>query len=273
MMNDKNNPLAHKARKRFGQNFLTDAHVIERIVKAINPKPGQRVVEIGPGLGALTTQLLPLCHDMDVIELDRDIIPKLRVVCATLGRLTIHACDVLAFDFNTLYTGNKPIKLVGNLPYNISTPIMFHLLKHEHIISEMIFMVQKEVAERITATPGGKSYGRLSIMLQYHCETQHLFTVPPHAFSPAPKVDSAIIRLVPHSELPHKAENVKLFSRIVTQAFSQRRKTLRNTLKGIVDAELWSKTDIDPGLRPETISIHQFVQLSNLLSKHHKKCP
>jgi 16S rRNA (adenine1518-N6/adenine1519-N6)-dimethyltransferase len=260
------NPFAHKARKRFGQNFLQDPYIIDRIVNAVNPKPSQKIVEIGPGLGALTTELLPLCHEMDAIELDRDIIPKLRVSCATLGKLTIHESDVLKFDFRQLYTDNTRLKLVGNLPYNISTPIMFHILKYADIISEMIFMVQKEVAERITAQPGSRDYGRLSIMLQYHCETQYLFLVPPHAFIPAPKVDSAIIRMVPYATPPYKAENETLFAGLVAQAFSQRRKTLRNTLKTMVDNELWQTIDIDPSLRPEMITVEQFVKLSNALS-------
>lgn len=266
-MDNKKNPFAHKAKKRFGQNFLQDEYIIERIVKAINPKPDNKIVEIGPGLGALTTQLLPLCQTMDAIELDRDIIPKLRVSCATLGELTIHEIDVLKFDFNQLSNNDTKLKVVGNLPYNISTPIMFHLLKHANIIGEMIFMVQKEVAERITAQPGCKDYGRLSIMLQYHCETQYLFIVPPESFTPAPKVDSAIIRLIPYSQLPYLADDENLLSQIVTQAFSQRRKTLRNTLKKTVNDDLWEKSGIDPSLRPEMISVQQYVELSNLLNQ------
>ena len=267
-MSEKNNPFGHKAKKRFGQNFLQDPHIIDRIVKSIHPTPDDCIVEIGPGLGALTTQLLPYCHKMHAIELDRDIIPKLRVSCATLGELILHEIDVLKFDFSTLDLTEKPLKVVGNLPYNISTPIMFHLLKYADRIQEMTFMVQKEVAERITAQPGSKNYGRLSIMLQYHCETHYLFTVPPHAFSPAPKVDSAIIRLTPYASPPHQADNENLFSQIITQAFSQRRKTLRNTLKNIISADMWNVLDIDAGLRPEMIPIEQFVKLSNVANQH-----
>ena len=265
-MNDKSNPFGHKAKKRFGQNFLQDPHIIDRIVRAINPKPGDNLVEIGPGLGALTTQLLPHCHAMHAIELDRDIIPKLRVSCATLGTLTLHEVDVLKFNFDQLHQPDTPLKVVGNLPYNISTPIMFHLLKYANIVGEMTFMVQKEVAERITAQPGSKDYGRLSIMLQYYCKALYLFVVPPHAFNPAPKVDSAIIRLTPYTQLPYPADNETLFAQLVSQAFSQRRKTLRNTLKNLVDDALWDRINIDPGLRPERISVEQFVMLANALT-------
>ena len=266
-MNKPPHPLAHKAKKRFGQNFLQDPHIIDRIVSAIAPTVDDNIIEIGPGLGALTSQLLPLCERMHAIELDRDIIPKLRVNCATLGELTIHETDVLKFDFNQLSQSGERLTVVGNLPYNISTPILFHILNYATIIDDMVFMVQKEVAERITAQPGNKDYGRLSIMLQYYCETQFLFIVPPESFTPAPKVDSAIIRLIPHKELPYRATDEKLFAKVVTQAFSQRRKTLRNTLKKMVTDDIWQTTNIDPTLRPENLSIKQFVCLANALTQ------
>ena len=259
----------HRARKRFGQNFLHDDNVIDNIVAAINPKPGERIVEIGPGLGALTEPLLRLCKHIDAIELDRDIIPKLAARCGEIGSLNIHSIDVLQFDFSTIHTNeNQKLRIVGNLPYNITTPLLFHLLTQAEPIQDMHFMVQKEVAERITAAAGGKNYGRLSIMIQHACATELLIHVGAEAFTPAPKVDSAVIRLTPHATPPWPVADEKLFATIVRTAFSQRRKTIRNTLKEIATAQQLEKVHIDPCARPETITIKQYAELCNALSNN-----
>ncbi len=256
----------HRARKRFGQNFLRDERVIDNIVAAINPQLSDRMVEIGPGLGALTKPLLQHCGHLDAIELDRDIIPKLAAHCADSGRLEIHAIDVLQFDFKTIKTKNKKkLRIVGNLPYNITTPLLFHLLAQVVNIQDMHFMVQKEVAQRITARAGENNYGRLSIMIQYYCTSELLIHVEPEAFEPAPKVESAVIRLIPHVTLPWPVNDQKLFSMIVRTAFSQRRKTIRNTLKKVVTIDALEKAHIDPGVRPETITLEQYAELCNLL--------
>ncbi len=256
----------HRARKRFGQNFLHDEQVIDNIVAAINPKKSDNLVEIGPGLGALTEPLLQYCEHLDAIELDRDIIPKLAARCANAGRLDIHAIDVLQFDFTSIKTkGNGKLRIVGNLPYNITTPLLFHLLTQGVGIQDMHFMIQKEVAQRITATAGENNYGRLSVMIQHYCTSELLIHVGPEAFDPSPKVDSAVIRLTPHVTQPWPVDNDKLFAMIVKTAFSQRRKTIRNTLKKVATIEELEKAHIDPGSRPETISIKQYADLSNSL--------
>jgi len=204
----------HKARKRFGQNFLHDPQVIQRIVNSIRPRAGQTMVEIGPGEGALTRELLPILGQLDVVELDRDLIPLLQSACTQLGELRIHQADALKFDFCQLSPGPAQLRVVGNLPYNISTPLLFHLLGMSHCIEDMHFMLQKEVVERITAGPGSGQYGRLSVMLQFHCESEMLFTVGPGAFRPAPKVDSAVVRLIPHRQ-PPVAVDPELLSQLV----------------------------------------------------------
>ncbi len=255
----------HRARKRFGQNFLHDATVLQRIVSAIDPRPGQTLVEIGPGPGALTRQILTLTKQLTVVELDRDLIPLLQQNCAGLGTLEIHSADALKFDFCTLKQPEKRIRLFGNLPYNISTPLLFHLFKQLPCIQDMYFMLQKELVERIIATPGSKTYGRLSVMVQFHCQVEMLFTVGPEAFRPAPKIDSAIIRLIPHPEPPVEVTDPAAFSQLVTQAFSQRRKTLRNTLKKMLSAEQISSSGIDPAIRAEQLSLQEFALLANLI--------
>lgn len=253
----------HTPRKRFGQHFLTDENVIKQIVYAINPKPCQNLVEIGPGLGALTTHILPLCKKLNVVELDRDVIAPLKETCQPLGELTVYQQDVLQFDFNQLIKEAEPLRIIGNLPYNISTPLIFHLLNYHADIQDMHFMLQKEVVDRLVATPGKKDYGRLSIMLQYYCNAINLFEVPPGAFSPPPKVNSAVVRLIPHTTPPFKANNKKWLDDIVRAAFSQRRKTLRNCLKHIASSEELISLDIDPNARPETLSVEEFVRISN----------
>lgn len=256
----------HRARKRFGQNFLHDESVIDRIIRAINPQPGERLVEIGPGLGALTGHLLEAIGKLDVVELDRDLIPKLAMKFSSKGELIIHEADALKFDFRSLVQGDEQLRIIGNLPYNISTPLLFHLLETADIIHDMHVMLQKEVVDRMTASPGGSDYGRLSVMLQYRCKVDRLFTVGPGAFNPAPKVDSAIARLTPYVSLPCKAKSEQALSQVVGQSFSQRRKMLRASLKGMLTAEQIESCDIDPTRRPETLSIKEFVALSDLLS-------
>ncbi|MCF7201517.1 16S rRNA (adenine(1518)-N(6)/adenine(1519)-N(6))-dimethyltransferase RsmA [Pseudomonas oligotrophica] len=256
----------HRARKRFGQNFLHDAGVIHRILRAIHPRAGERLVEIGPGQGALTEGLLDSGAQLDVVELDLDLIPILQGRFAERSNFHLHQGDALKFDFSQL--GGEPgsLRIVGNLPYNISTPLIFHLLEHAGLIRDMHFMLQKEVVERLAAEPGGGDWGRLSIMVQYHCRVEHLFNVGPGAFNPAPKVDSAIVRLVPHAELPHPAKDPRLLERVVREAFNQRRKTLRNTLKGLLDAEAIAAAGVDGGLRPEQLDLAAFVRLSDQLA-------
>ncbi len=256
----------HRARKRFGQHFLKDNNVVTQIVAAINPQPSDHIVEIGPGLGVLTEALLSCVPEMDAVELDRDIIPLLAKRCEKLGNLTIHEADALQFDFMALADDKRPLRIVGNLPYNISTPLMFHLIESSQIISDMHFMLQKEVVNRLAAQPGGKDYGRLSVMMQYHCQVDSLFDVPPESFDPPPKVNSAVVRLVLHSKPPVKVNDVKILEKVVTQAFSQRRKTIRNTLKPLLSAVQMEKLGIDPVRRAETLSLAEFAELSNLVS-------
>ncbi len=251
----------HKPRKRFGQNFLHDHGVIDRIVHAIAPQEKQHLVEIGPGQGALTLPILALAGRLDIIELDRDLVSFWQQQEVT-GELTVHAADALKFDFTQLVTGDEKLRLIGNLPYNISSPLIFHLLDASHCIHDMTFMLQKEVANRIAAPPGSKGYGRLSIMVQYRCEVEKLFDVGPEAFDPPPRVDSSIIRFYPRAPVL-KAINTTHFGDLVTKAFSQRRKTLRNTLKGMASEAQMLELDIDPAARAETIDLDSFVRLSN----------
>jgi 16S rRNA (adenine1518-N6/adenine1519-N6)-dimethyltransferase len=252
--------MQHRPRKRFGQNFLADASVVRKIVAAIAPRAGDRMVEIGPGLGALTAPLLQTLKHLHVVEIDRDLIARLEREFPA-DRLTVHAGDALAFDFGSL--GEK-LRIVGNLPYNISTPLLFHLARFAPQVEDMHFMLQKEVVERMAAAPGSAAYGRLSVMLQYRFMVERLFVVPPGAFRPAPKVDSAIVRLVPYATLPHLAGDEALFGRLVAAAFGQRRKTLRNTLRDFLSADDWAATGIDPGLRAENLGVDAFVRLANL---------
>lgn len=253
--------MKHTARKRFGQNFLNDDNVINRILAAINPKADQNIVEIGPGLGALTERLLKAVPHLHVIEIDRDLVAKLD---AQYGdKLSIHSVDVLKFDFVPL--DNPPWRIVGNLPYNISTPLLFHLLNYADKISDMYFMLQKEVVDRLCAEPNTKIYGRLSVIIQYYCQTQALFTVPNTAFKPQPKVESAIIRLVPHKTKPILADNETAFADVVKMAFAHRRKTIANNLSGLLTADDIASLNIDPKRRPETLSVAEFVNISNAL--------
>jgi 16S rRNA (adenine1518-N6/adenine1519-N6)-dimethyltransferase len=258
----------HRARKRFGQNFLTDSTVVDRIIHSINPQPDEKLVEIGPGLGALTCPLITATGELDVIELDRDIIPKLRLNCGLRGKLTIHNADVLRFDFNQIYDPQKKLRIVGNLPYNISTPIIFHLVEYADKIHDMHFMLQKEVVERLAAAPGNSDYGRLSVMAQYRFRVTPLFLVPPEAFDPRPKVESAIVKLTPYKTPPVAIDDEQLFASLVKQAFSQRRKTIRNVLKNLCTPEQLAAADIDTTQRPEQLDLQQFARLSNVMAGH-----
>ena len=255
----------HKARKRFGQNFLRDAQLIDRIVRAINPAETDALIEIGPGQGALTKPLIQSCPKLQVIEIDRDLIPILLAQFANYRDFKIHQQDVLKFDFGELISDGQSLRIVGNLPYNISTPLIFHLLNYSKSMTDMHFMLQKEVVERLAAKPNEKAFGRLSVMVQYYCAVEHLFNVPPEAFTPQPKVDSAIVRLIPYQDLPFKAVSVDHMSELVSQVFQQRRKTLRNTLKKIATQEQLRNIDIDLSLRPENLSVEDYVNLSNAL--------
>lgn len=257
--------MSHKPRKRFGQNFLHDKMVIQRIVNSINPRQGDRIVEIGPGEGALTELVLDKIGTMDVVELDRDLIPLLKIRFVMEDGLTIHQADALKFNFCQLQQGEKKLRIIGNLPYNISTPLLFHLLDNSPCIQDMHFMLQKEVVDRIVAKPGDSAYGRLGIMLQYFCHAEYVFTVKPGAFRPAPKVDSAIVRLVPHEKPPVEINNFDEFSKLVNFAFTQRRKTLRNILKGKLDVEQIETLGIEPTIRPERLSLEDFTKLSNTI--------
>ncbi len=253
----------HKARKRFGQNFLHDQHVIDKIVRAINPKHSDALVEIGPGMGAITEPLLEACGKLDVVELDRDLIPILRTKFFNYPEFRIHEGDALKFDFNTILQPGQRLRIVGNLPYNISTPLIFHFLAHHKIVQDMHFMLQKEVVERLAAGPGTSDYGRLGIMAQYYCKVEPLFIVGPGSFNPPPKVDSAIVRLRPYEELPYPAKDVKVLQRVVREAFSMRRKTLRNTLKNLISAEQLEAIGIDTTLRPERLTLQEYVRIAD----------
>lgn len=262
----------HVARKRFGQNFLHDPTIIGRIISSINPKPTEHLVEIGPGLGALTEEILELTGALDAVELDRDLIPVLRTKFFRYeNNFKIHEADALKFDFKSLQTDQRPLRVIGNLPYNISTPLIFHLLSFSGLISDMHFMLQKEVVERLAAQPGEDHYGRLGIMAQYYCQVDKLFIVPPGAFNPAPKVDSAIVRLVPHTTLPIEAKSTDLLADVVRTAFGQRRKTLRNNMKGLITGDQLDALNIDPGLRPERLSLKEFVAIADAIYASRQK--
>lgn len=256
----------HLARKRFGQNFLQDQGIIDQIVAAIDPRNEDHLVEIGPGLGALTEPVASKVDQLQVVELDRDLAKRLVTNPLLAGKLTIHQGDALKFDFSSLAKDGQKLKIFGNLPYNISTPLMFHLFEQAKVVENMHFMLQKEVVLRLTAAPGTKSYGRLSVMAQYFCQIIPVCHVGPEAFVPPPKVDSAVVRLVPYQELPHPAKDLECLRRICTEAFSKRRKTIRNSLKGTVTVEELEQLGIRPELRPEQISMPQYVAIANHVS-------
>jgi len=255
----------HRPRKRFGQHFLRDFAVVQRIVEAINPGPNDHLVEIGPGMGVLTEQLLPLVRRLDAVELDRDLIPKLQAAYLPLGNFSLHSADALQFEFCGLAAPPEKLRIVGNLPYNISTPLIFHLIDEIQCIADMHFMLQKEVVDRLAAAPNSSDYGKLSVMIQYYCQVEALFNVPPDAFSPPPKVDSSIVRLVPHPAPPVAVKDLVKFEKLVTAAFAQRRKTLRNNLKDWLDEAQWAVAAIDPQRRAETLSLDEFARLANII--------
>ena len=249
----------HRARRRFGQNFLVDDAVIDAIVAAIAPRRDDRMVEIGPGMGAITRPLCERLHRLHVIEIDRDIVARLRAG-PLAPRLAIHEGDALAFDFYGLGDG---LRIVGNLPYNISTPLLFRIAEHGDAVADIHVMLQKEVVERMVAAPSASDYGRLSVMLQYRFEMERVLDVPAAAFRPVPAVESALVRMIPRRPLPHPARDETLFAAIVAAAFGQRRKTLRNTLKGRVEPGDFARLGIDPGLRAQDLRIEDFVRLAD----------
>jgi 16S rRNA (adenine1518-N6/adenine1519-N6)-dimethyltransferase len=249
-------------KKRFGQHFLHDRNVVGRIVAALAPQTGDHVIEIGPGTGALTRELLARVTHLDAVELDRDLIAHLESDFPR-EQLTLHQGDALKFDFCALAPAGNQLRVVGNLPYNISTPLLFHLLDQSGCIKDMLFMLQKEVVERLRAAPGGKDYGRLSVMIQYRCAVEKLFVVAPGAFTPPPKVDSAVVRLVPHATPPVAVDDPARFALLVRAAFASRRKTLRNNLRGLLSVEDMLALGIDPVRRAETLSLAEFASLCN----------
>lgn len=254
----------HFARKRFGQNFLHDDYIIESIVAAIQPKADQALVEIGPGLAALTVPVSKYVDHLTVVEIDRDLASKLIDNPLLNNKLTVIEQDALTFDFNELKQQlGKPLRVFGNLPYNISTPLMFHLFEYANIITDMHFMLQKEVVTRLVAAPNSKDYGRLSVMAQYFCQIIPVLEVPPTSFKPAPKVDSAVVKLIPYKEKPYQVNDVKILSRVTTEAFNQRRKTIRNSLSNMFTVEQLVELNIDPNLRAENITVQQYCQLAN----------
>jgi 16S rRNA (adenine1518-N6/adenine1519-N6)-dimethyltransferase len=255
----------HVPRRRFGQNFLVAPGVTAKIVAAIDPRPGDRVVEIGPGMGALTHVLLERLPELHAIEIDRDLSARLSERYPS-ERLHLHVGDALAFDFGCL---GSELRVVGNLPYNISSPLLFHLARVAERLRDAHFMLQREVVERMAAAPGTKSYGRLSVMLQYRFAVQKLFRVAPGSFRPIPKVESALVRLIPHRPLPIQARDEAVFAALVAQAFSLRRKTLRNALRESVAEADWSAAGIDPRLRPETLAVTDFVRLADSVAMRH----
>ena len=259
------NENQHRARKRFGQNFLHDQQIISHIVRSISPKSDDNMVEIGPGKGAITELILDSCQNLNVVELDRDLIPILTAKFGHIPTFNINQADALKFDFATLGSLDRPLRIVGNLPYNISTPLIFHLLSFSGLVKDMHFMLQKEVVLRMAAKASENNYGRLGIMTQYLCDVEHLFDVGPECFDPQPKVDSAIVRLTPRAKPEYEALSTSLLENVVRTAFSQRRKTLRNTLKPLFTSEELERLSIDPSLRPEVIALKDYVALANFL--------
>lgn len=253
-------------RKRFGQHFLHDAGVIARIVNAIQPAPGSPLVEIGPGRGALTRALLETGERLSVIEVDRDLAAQLTRELGTTGALEIYAADALEFDFRRF---GSPVRVIGNLPYNISTPLLFHLLDQADCIGQMLFMLQREVVDRICAAPNGREYGRLTVMVQARCAVERLFNVGAGAFQPPPRVESAVVRLTPRPDSAQTIRDPALFSDLVRCAFQQRRKMLRNALRAVVadPGALLERQQLDGAARPETLTVAQFIALANALSE------
>ncbi len=256
--------MKHKPRKRFGQNFLHDQQVINRIIACIAPRATDLLIEIGPGQAALTRPLLDSGAELHLIEIDRDLVSKLQGQFSDNSNITIHSCDALRVNLPEI-TANRPFRLIGNLPYNISTPLIFHVLQWHEQIVDMHFMLQKEVVDRMAAAPGSRTYGRLSVMTQFRCNITPLFDVLPESFSPAPRVCSSIVRLQPLKEPPADAGSFRNLERVVAAAFSKRRKTLRNSLREHFTAAQILATGIDPGQRAEQLSLSQFAALARSL--------
>jgi len=262
--------MQHYAKKRFGQNFLVDKNIIQRIVDSIHPEDNNLMIEIGPGLGAMTKPVIEKLKHLHVIELDHDILPKLMInLGSQTHKLSVHEVDVLKFDFLSFHqqqTLNQKLRVIGNLPYNISTPVLFHLLKNRSIIADMHFMLQKEVVDRIAAAPGNGTYGRLSVMIQAYFKVTPLFTVSPFAFSPSPKVDSAILRLIPDTQHSKNIPDFTQFETLIRAAFSQRRKTLRNTLKKLCTIKQIEAANLNSSQRAEELSVADFVRLNKIIA-------
>lgn len=258
--------LGHRARKRFGQNFLHDEFVINDIVDAINPQPGQNLIEIGPGLAALTEPVAERAEQLTVVELDRDLADRLEQHPFLSSKLTVFRGDALKTDFRQ-FAKEQPIRVFGNLPYNISTPLIFYLLEHLDVIEDMHFMLQKEVVERLAAEPNSKAYGRISVGIQQACRVEPVLMVPPGAFTPPPKVDSAVVRLVPYKEPPYPVKSRQALHKICLIAFNQRRKTIRNNLKQLMSDEQIEALGIDPNARPETLSVADYCRLADWYSE------
>lgn len=254
--------MTHRPRKRFGQHFLHDPVIIAKILQAVDPKPGQTLVEIGPGQGAITLPLLDRVGTLHVVELDRDLCRELRPRCAGHGDPVIHCADALRFDFAALAPPGSRLRLVGNLPYNISTPLIFHLLEQRAYIQDMHFMLQREVVDRMAARPGTKQYGRLTVMLAAGCRVEPLFHVGPGAFRPPPRVRSSVVRLTPWTDPPFETGDPQVFAELVRRAFSMRRKTLRNALGGMIPESVIMAAGVDPGCRAETLPPETFAALA-----------
>ena len=260
-----NNGMKHRARKRFGQNFLHDRGIIERIIQSRRPQVGDHLLEIGPGQGALTEYLITADAKLDCVELDRDLAKFLDKLYGSKPGFTLYQEDILKFDLAKLEADEHSLRVIGNLPYNISTPVLFYLLKNCALIRDMTFMLQLEVVQRIAAQVGEKNYGRLGLMLQYFCTVEHLFNVPASAFSPQPKVSSAVVRLTPHVKLPLQARSLENLQIVIRTAFSARRKTLKNSLKSIISEQALKALPLDISLWPENLSLADYILISDVL--------
>ena len=262
------NGRPHYARKRFGQNFLHDENVIRKIVDSISAVEGDHLLEIGPGLGALTKELAKTGATIHCVELDADLAKSLRTEFQEYDSIKIIEGDALKFDLSSIATEKRPLRVIGNLPYNISTPIIFHLLKNSELIRDMTFMLQLEVIQRMISKVGKRNYGRLSLMVQYYCEVEHLFNVASSAFSPKPKVVSALARLKPHNSTSIRAKDSDCLQTVIRTAFNQRRKTLRNSLRTIIPEALLDRIAINKNLRPQDITLNEYVEISNAICNH-----
>ena len=262
------NGRPHYARRRFGQNFLHDENVIRKIVDSISAVEGDHLLEIGPGLGALTKELAKTGATIHCVELDADLAKSLRTEFQEYDSIKIIEGDALKFDLSSIATEKRPLRVIGNLPYNISTPIIFHLLKNSELIRDMTFMLQLEVIQRMVSKVGKRNYGRLSLMVQYYCEVEHLFNVASSAFSPKPKVVSALARLKPHNSTSIRAKDSDCLQTVIRTAFNQRRKTLRNSLRTIIPEALLDRIAINKNLRPQDITLNEYVEISNAICNH-----